>query len=98
MATKRARALTEAVSKEMEERDLPMKQAHLGPTEGLREAHVGPTESLHKRPKLHPVRIRIPEADWMTLELLADQEGTTPSALIRKAIKELLRRQGAGLR
>jgi hypothetical protein len=44
------------------------------------------------------VRIRIPEADWMTLELLADQEGTTPSALIRKAIKELLRRQGAGLR
>jgi predicted DNA-binding ribbon-helix-helix protein len=43
-------------------------------------------------------KIGIPEADWSTLEALAAQEGTTPSALIRKAIKDLLRRQRAGPR
>lgn len=92
MATKRARALTEAVSKEMEDRGL------IRPTKSPREAYEEPTEGLQERPRLHPARIRIPETDWRTLEALADQEGTTPSALIRKAIKELLRRQGAGLR
>ncbi len=91
-ATKRAKALTEAVSKEMEERGL------VRPTEGLQRDYEEPTKGLQKRPKIHPVRIRIPETDWSTLEVLASQEGTTPSALIRKAIKELLRRQGSGLR
>ena len=92
MATKRSGILKAAISKEMDERGL------IGPTLGLQKDHVETTEGLQKRPTLHPVRIRIPEADWRTLEALADQEGTTPSALIRKAIKELLRRQGAGLR
>jgi len=55
MATKRAKALTEAVSKEMEERGF------IRPTEGPQEAHEGPTEGLQKGPTLHPVRIRIPE-------------------------------------
>jgi hypothetical protein len=76
----------------MEERGL------IGPTESLQEDYAKPTKGLRKRPTLHPARIRIPEADWRTLEALAAQEGTTPSSLIRKAIKELLRRQGAGLR
>ena len=90
MATKRSGILKAAISKEMDERGLIDNKAHIEPTEGPRKAHG--------RPTIHPVRIRIPEADWSTLEALADQEGTTPSALIRKAIKELLRRQGAGLR
>ncbi len=90
MATKRKDVLRAAVSKEMEERDLPTSTAHKEPTEGLQEAY--------KRPTMYPVRIRIPRSDWSMLEVLADQEGTTPSALIRKGIKELLRRQGAGLR
>jgi hypothetical protein len=89
MATRRDR-IKAAVSQEMQERDLPGKQAHVETTEGLQKAYV--------RPTMYPVRIRIPKADWNTLEALAAQEGTTPSALIRKAIKELLRRQGAGLR
>jgi len=93
-ASRRKKALDQAISEDMAARTLPWKE----PTEGLQEAHGGPTEGLQKGPTLHPVRIRIPEADWSTLEILADQEGTTPSALIRKAIKELLRRQGAGLR
>lgn len=54
MATKRAKALTEAVSKEMEERGF------IRPTEGPQEAHERPTEGLQKGPILHPVRIRIP--------------------------------------
>jgi len=96
-ASRRKKELDQAVSEDMAGRTLPWKE----PTEGPQEAHGEPTSGLqkaHKGPTLHPVRIRIPEADWRTLEALADQEGTTPSALIRKAIKELLRRQGAGLR
>ena len=90
MATKRSDALKAAVSKEMEGRDLPPKRADNRTTEGLQETH--------KRPTMYPVRIRIPRADVDALETLAEAEGTTPSALIRKAVKELLRRAGAGLR
>ena len=93
MPAPRRKKLQDAISQEMIDRGFAKE-----PTEGLQKAHGEPTEGLQKRPTLHPVRIRIPEGDWRTLEALADQEGTTPSALIRKAIKELLRRQGAGLR
>ena len=89
MATRRDR-IKAAVSKEMEERDLPKKEAYREPTEGLQKSH--------KRPTLYPVRVRVPRADVDILEAIATQEGTTTSALIRKAIKELIRRQGAGLR
>lgn len=89
MATRRDR-IKAAVSQEMQERDLPGKKAHGEPTEGLQKAH--------RRPTMYPVRVRIPQADVDALEQIADQEGTTTSALIRKAIKELIRRQGAGLR
>lgn len=88
MATRRDR-IKAAVSQEMEGRDLP-KQAHGEPTQGPQKTHV--------RPTMYHTRVRIPQTDHDTLEAIAEAEGTTVSALIRKAIKELIRRQGAGLR
>lgn len=49
MATKRAKALTDAVSKEMEERGLI--GAHRRPTEGLQRAYRGPTEGAYTSPR-----------------------------------------------
>jgi predicted transcriptional regulator len=44
------------------------------------------------------VKVRIPDPDLRALETIAEAEGSNVSALIRKAVKEFLRRQGAGLR
>lgn len=90
MASKRAKALTAAVVQDVAGRDLPMKQAHGETTEGLQKDHG--------RPTTYHTRVRVPQADHDMLEALAAAEGTTVSAIIRRAIKELLRRQGAGLR
>jgi hypothetical protein len=90
MASRRQNQIRAAVAQDVAGRDLPRKEAYEEPTKGLQKAPV--------RPTLHPARIRIPDTDWRILETIASQEGTTPSALVRKAIKELIRRQGAGLR
>lgn len=94
MATKRAKALTAAVSKEMEERGLIEKTDHKEATGD----HVG-LQKVHKRPQKTTVaKVRIPDVDMLALEEIAEAEGSNVSVLIRKAVKELLRRQGAGLR
>lgn len=54
-----------------------------------------PTESLqkaHKRPTMEPIRLRLLKSDLDALDALAAQEGGTRSTLIRRAIKDLLKR------
>ena len=90
MASKRSKTLTEAVVRDVAGRDLPMKAGHAVATEG--------TQIGHKKDTLCPIHVRLPLSDMSVLEAMASAEGTTSSALIRKAVKELIRRQGAGLR
>jgi predicted DNA binding CopG/RHH family protein len=64
-------------------------------TESLQAAHNEPTEGLqaaHKRPTMEPIRLRLTKADLEALDVMAAQEGATRSTLIRRAVKELLRR------
>lgn len=42
---------------------------------------------------LRPVHIRLPVADLAALEAIASQEGTTTAALVRRAIKALIRKE-----
>jgi len=64
---------------------------------GPQEAPEEPTESLqeaHKRPTMEAVRLRLPKADLAALDALAALEGGNRSVLIRRAIKDLLRKAG----
>jgi len=92
MASKRAQALTAAVVQDVAGRDLPMKK-HTRDNETPTSGDIEPT-----RDNMIAFRVRIPPADLATLKAIATQEGTTAGALIRRAIKELMRRQGAGIR
>jgi hypothetical protein len=85
MASRRA-ALGPIIEKEMAERDIDPQTAHKGTTEGLQEAH--------KRPTMEAIRLRLLAADLAALDALAAVEGSTRSALIRRAVKELIRRGG----
>jgi len=90
MATRRTDTIKAAVVKEMAGRDLSAKEAYIGGPSDPQEVNKGGT--------LYPTKVRLSRSDLRILQAIAEQEGTTPSALIRKAIKELIRRQGAGLR
>jgi hypothetical protein len=48
------------------------------------------------RPKVYsvPIPLRLTDADRAALEALATQEGTSAAALVRRAVKELIRRGG----
>ena len=53
-------------------------------------ATEGPQEG-HNVATLRPVHIRLNQADYMALGTMASERGTTRAALIRQAIKGLLR-------
>jgi len=61
-----------------------------GPQEGHNVATEGPQEG-HNVATLRPVHIRLNQADYMALGTMASERGTTRAALIRQAIKGLLR-------
>jgi hypothetical protein len=46
----------------------------------------------YNRATLKPVHIRLVESDYEALEIMAENNGTTKAALIRQAIKDLLKR------
>lgn len=65
--------------------------------ESLQGEHVEPTmgtQTAHKRPTMEAIRIRISGADLEALDAIADQEGGNRSVLIRRAIRDLLRKAG----
>lgn len=57
-----------------------------GPQAGHNEATTGP-----QRVTMKPYHIRLAASDMEELEAIARQEGTTTAALIRRAVKQLLR-------
>ncbi len=89
MPAPRRKKLQDAISQEMVERGFEPTKNNKEPTKDNKE----PTKD-----NMIAFRVRIPPADLSLLKAVSKQEGTTVGALIRRAIKELIRRQGAGLR
>lgn len=85
MASKRA-DIRAAVVQDMAGREIGPQTAHKEPTEGLQEAY--------KRPTMEAIRLRLQADDLAALDTLAAVEGSNRSALIRRAVKELIRRGG----
>ena len=94
MASKRA-PIDEPVKATSAERALPRK-TDKETTEGTQwatEDHNGPRKG-HKGPRGEPVKVRLSAADLAALDAIADREGSNRSILIRRAVKELIRRGG----
>jgi len=67
------------------------------PTEGTRDTHDTPTEGTrkaHDTPTMQRIHVLMETDDINKLDALARQESTTQSALIRRAVRELIRRGG----
>jgi len=60
------------------------------PQEGHSVATEGPQQG-HNVPTLHPIHVRLSEGDYSALGAIAERDGTTRAALIRKAVKQLIR-------
>jgi hypothetical protein len=87
MATKKPK-LADLVDKSMEGRELP----------GEAESSAAPPGKRRERFKPGPkqaVVIRLDEGDYGALQLIAERKGTKAAALIREAVKEIIRNDGA---
>lgn len=74
-----------------------MEQRVFTPTEGTPEAHGGHTKGTWKAHEQHTIKrvhVLLEMDDVDGLDRIAKLEGSTQSALIRRAVKELIRRGG----
>ena len=97
MASKRA-PIGELVSADMAARSLPRKddaevqETPARPTRDPQETHNGGTTEVQETPRMAPVKVRFDNGDYEALQDIARRTGTTAAALVRKAVKELIRR------
>jgi|LSQA01.1.fsa_nt_gi hypothetical protein len=85
MATKRPQ-LADLIDKSMEGRDFPGKPEPVQPE----------PEKSRERFKPNPkqaVVVRFDEGDYATLQRIAERKGTKAAALIRQAVKEIIRQE-----
>ncbi|MDR0553472.1 MAG: hypothetical protein LBG76_01545 [Treponema sp.] len=86
MATKKP-GIAALVDKSMEGRELP----------GEPEPSAAPPDKGRERFKPNPkqaVVIRLDEGDYGILQRIAERKGTKAAALIRQAVKEMIRQEG----
>lgn len=73
-------------------------ETHKRPTKEVQETYNGGTTEVQETHKSQAAReskkIRLDGGDYEKLQALATAEGTTAAALIRRAVKELIRRGG----
>jgi hypothetical protein len=86
MATKKPK-LAELIDKSMEGRELPTEQEESGNS----PAHI--RGRFKPNPK-QAVVIRLDEGDYGILQRIAERKGTKAAALIRQAVKEMIRHEG----
>jgi hypothetical protein len=86
MATKKPR-LADLVDKSMEGRELPGEPAAPPPS-----GEPG-RERFKPKPK-QAVVIRLDEGDYGILQRIAERKGTKAAALIRQAVKAMIRKEG----
>ena len=71
---------------------------HKKTTNRPQDTHKTPTKVPQKQPRkrggknLEDRHIRLAPADWKALDSLAEAEGSTVSALVRRAVREMLTR------
>jgi hypothetical protein len=86
MATRRAE-VSAAIQKDVEGRDF---EAHGDHAEGFGAAPASVPARRMKAP-MQMVRVRMDGGDFAQLQRIAEQQGTNASALIRRAVKKLIR-------
>jgi uncharacterized protein (DUF4415 family) len=86
MATKKSR-IGDLIDKSMEGRELPGEPEPTAPIPERSRARFKPN------PK-QAVVIRLDEGDYGTLQRIAERKGTKAAALIRQAVKEMIRQEG----
>jgi hypothetical protein len=73
-------------------------ETHKRPTAEVQQTHSGGTTEVQQTHKSQAAReskkIRLDGGDYEKLQEIAKAEGTTAAALIRRAVKELIRRGG----
>ena len=96
MVTKR-QPINEEVARNMEERSIGSPSAH---TDTLKTTYVtlSVTDDAPKPTKLYKnniVSVRFDEGDYEQLKEIALEQGTNAAALIRKAVKDIIRGKGS---
>jgi hypothetical protein len=87
MATKKP-DIAALVDKSMAVRNLAGTPATTAATEGAGRERFKPA------PKQH-VMIRLDDGDYRTLQQIAERKGTKAAALIRQAVKDIIRTEGS---